>query len=185
MTSYESGGGAEKVRLKKGLSNEEIIILGCKMGLEDVLLPRVYAHDVLPVQHLIKTFKKRGRKEMCFIINTGDKDTAGEHWQTIWCQDNTLDYFDPYGLPPVQARTWTFIEDLQANWDFNEDPVQNYFNRNSMTCGYHCLFYLFMKHEEPQWSIKKIVSSFYDLKNLKFNDDFVKEFGEMFLNDFK
>ena len=38
------------------------------------------------------------------IINTDNSDMPGEHWVAIFKNNNKVEYFDSFGLPPLQEE---------------------------------------------------------------------------------
>ena len=100
----------------------------------------------------------------CFIINTDDRDEPGEHWLAVYNDNGHVEYFDSYGLPPIDKRLFAFLGD---NYKYNATKLQLLF---SNACGFYCVYNIL--HRARGRSMEDII------KVLKRSDgDFiVKEF---------
>ena len=167
-------------RLKEGLSGQEILkIIGPKGKYKVPGFLDVYHHDELKTR-----FRKDLLEELSpvrptsFIINTGDKKAKeGEHWQAVWispvdddeCGGVDLEFFDSYGDFPYQEdviETLKYLMDIcfcneNYHFDFNMKPVQNIQDRDAITCGYHCCYYLINKSKFPDMTLNRFVKTFY------------------------
>ena len=85
----------------------------------------IYSRDGLP---------KKIRKE-CGIINLDDMT----HWVCYRNINNVVEYFDPFGLimPNEALKNFNTSEKPIV---YSMDEIQN---RNTVLCGYWCLYYLF------------------------------------------
>ena len=89
----------------------------------------IYSRDGLP---------KKIRKE-CGIINLDDMTGPGTHWVCYRNIDNLVEYFDPFGLiMPNEALR--YFNTSGKRIVYSMDEIQN---RNTVLCGYWCLYYLF------------------------------------------
>ena len=89
----------------------------------------IYSRDGLP---------KKIRKE-CGIINLDDMTGPGTHWVCFRNIDNVVEYFDPFGLiMPNEALV--YFNTSGKRIVYSMDEIQN---RNTVLCGYWCLYYLF------------------------------------------
>ena len=102
-----------------------------KLGIER--LRGIYSRDQLP---------KKIRKE-CGIINLDDIQGPGTHWVCYRNLDSVLgkpvvEYFDPFGLiMPNEALKYFNTSGKRIVYSIDE--IQN---RNTVLCGYWCLYYL-------------------------------------------
>ena len=81
----------------------------------------VYAVDVLP--------------ESCvgmYVINTDEHDQPGQHWVAVYNDE----YFDSFGLPPLDQRIKDF---LGYNIIYNKVTLQPILTN---ACGFYCVYYL-------------------------------------------
>ena len=167
-------------RLKEGLSGNEIRkIIGPKSIYKVPGFIDVYHHDELKTR-----FRKDLLEELSpvrptsFIINTGDKDALhGEHYQAVWigptedefCRGVDVDFFDSYGEFPYQEdviETIKYLLDIcfcneTYHFDYNMKPVQNINNPDSITCGYHCCYFLINKNEFRDITLNRFIKTFY------------------------
>ena len=89
----------------------------------------IYSRDGLP---------NKIRKE-CGIINLDDMTGPGTHWVCYRNIDNLVEYFDPFGLiMPNEALEYFHTSGKRIVYSMGE--IQN---RNTVLCGYWCLYYLF------------------------------------------
>ena len=111
----------------KPLSNFDLMGWIKKLGIKH--FRGIYSRDGLP--HKIK-------KE-CGIINLDDIQGPGTHWVCYRNIDNVVEYFDPFGLiMPNEALT--YFNTSGKRIIYSMDEIQN---RNTVLCGYWCLYYLF------------------------------------------
>ena len=89
----------------------------------------IYSRDRLP---------KKIRKE-CGIINLDDIQGPGTHWVCYRNIGSLVEYFDPFGLiMPNEALE--YFQTSGKRIVYSMDEIQN---RNTVLCGYWCLYYLF------------------------------------------
>ena len=84
--------------------------------------------DVLP---------KKIRKE-CGIINLDDNQGPGTHWVCYRNIDSFVEYFDPFGLI-MPDEVYHYLLTSGKKLIYPQDEIQN---RDSVLCGYWCLYYL-------------------------------------------
>ncbi len=107
------------------------------------------------------------------IVNTDDSTAPGQHWVSIYFdQDRSCEFFCSFGNPPwFYNETWAnFI----SRWSrgpqrYNNCIVQH---KDSFACGAHCCYILY--HRCHGVSFKDILDS-YDNTNLRWNDKIVEE----------
>ena len=94
----------------------------------------IYSRDGLP--------HKIGKE--CGIINLDDIQGAGTHWVCYRNLDSmegslpVVEYFDPFGLiMPNEALE--YFRTAKKRIVYSIDEIQN---RNTVLCGYWCLYYL-------------------------------------------
>jgi hypothetical protein len=105
------------------------------------------------------------------IINTDKRDEPGEHWVAIYKEnDGFCEYFDPYGLPPLQDEFYNFLStNSKVGFGYNANQLQCV---ECVTCGHYCIEYIIQKCVETK-SLCEIVNSF--TKNPLINDIIVKQ----------
>ena len=117
----------------------------------------VFSRDRLP---------NRIRKE-CGIINLDDMTGPGTHWVCYRNIDNLVEYFDPFGLiMPNEALEYFHTSGKQIVYSMDE--IQN---RNTVLCGYWCLYYLF-ERQRGNSILNVIHNPHFDNDN----SDFIKEY---------
>ena len=111
----------------KPLSNFDLMDWIKRLGIKH--FRGIYSRDGLP---------KKIRKE-CGIINLDDMSGPGTHWVCYRNIDNAVEYFDPFGLiMPNEALE--YFNTSEKRIVYSMDEIQN---RNTVLCGYWCLYYLF------------------------------------------
>ena len=121
----------------------------------------IFSRDNLPM--------KIKNKE-CGIINLDDTIGAGTHW-VCYRNDEISEYFDPFGLTlPKEVEKYLNTSGLPLF--YSPDEIQE---RNSVLCGYWCLYYL--KERQNGKSISDVIHNpkfdFNDqMKNQKFIIDY-------------
>lgn len=83
----------------------------------------VFASDMLP---------QISEKPACFIANTDPSGAPGEHWVAMFF-DKNVEYFDSYGLQPIDA-----FNIYKPNW-INQYCLQEL---DSTVCGEYCIYFL-------------------------------------------
>ena len=111
----------------KPLSNFDLMDWIKRLGIKH--FRGIYSRDGLP---------KKIRKE-CGIINLDDMSGPGTHWVCYRNINNIVEYFDPFGLiMPNEALKYFHTSGKRIVYSMDE--IQN---RNTVLCGYWCLYYLF------------------------------------------
>ena len=104
-----------------------------------------------------------------YVVNTAKDTHPGEHWISIWIGKNgQKEYFDSYGLPPLNEEIESFLEPF---YKYNDKRLQNL---TSATCGQYCIYYIW--HRARKKSMKEIVKRF--TSNYARNDCYVNNFVE-------
>ena len=88
----------------------------------------IYSRDQLP---------KKIRKE-CGIVNLDDNQGPGTHWVCYRNIDSFVEYFDPFGLI-MPDEIYHYLLTSGKKRIYSQDEIQN---RDSVLCGYWCLYYL-------------------------------------------
>ena len=91
----------------------------------------------------------------------------GTHWVCYRNIDNVVEYFDPFGLiMPNEALVYFHTSGKRIVYSMDE--IQN---RNTVLCGYWCLYYLF----ERQWG-NSILNVIHNPHFDNDNSDFIQEY---------
>src|SRR5882757_2348802 len=98
---------------------------------------RKYFCGVIPIDHL----PNEKLSETCnFIVNTDKSTGRGKHWIAIYAPMNGLvEYFDPFGIKPLNEEIYEFIRKNSSNYLYNNHPIQHL---TSIKCGLFCLFFI-------------------------------------------
>ena len=127
----------------------------------------IYSRDRLPDQI---------RKKECGIINLDSIEGEGTHWVCYRNIDkNMVEYFDPFGLiMPHEIRHYLSTSGKKVL--FSHDEIQN---RNTVLCGYWCLYYLIERQKG-----KSILDVIHHEDFDEDNSDFIKDYfiNHKFLN---
>ena len=74
-----------------------------------------------------------------YICNTHPSHLPGEHWIAIGIyENNTGEYFDSFGLPPMKEEFLDFLNKNTDDWTYNKQCIQHPL---STVCGHYCLIY--------------------------------------------
>ena len=113
----------------KPLSNFDLMDWVKKLGIRS--LRGIYSRDGLP---------NKIKKE-CRIINLDDIQGPGTHWVCYRNLDSVVEYFDPFGLimPNEALKYFNTASPYGKQIVYSIDEIQN---RNTVLCGYWCLYYL-------------------------------------------
>ena len=155
-------------RLQEGLSGKEILAFSRRFIANDFV--DVYSMDNIDMNK-IKGKVANTNIASC-IINTSDADEIGEHWVAIYINSGKVEYFDSYGLPPIQSGVQNLCHTFATEYEWNDQPVQDIMDQKSVACGYHALFYLYAKQCEPNMKLSDIINKYYDSENARHNDLF-------------
>ena len=91
----------------------------------------------------------------------------GPHWCAYRNIDNVVEYFDPFGLiMPNEARD--YFSTAKKPIVYSIDEIQN---RNTVLCGYWCLYYL-LERQKGKSILDVIHNPHFDNDN----SDFIKEY---------
>ena len=139
----------------KPLSNFDLMEWVKRLGIKH--FRGIYSRDGLP---------KKIRKE-CGIINLDDITGPGTHWVCYRNIDSVVEYFDPFGLiMPNEALE--YFNTSGKRIVYSMDEIQN---RNTVLCGYWCLYYLF-ERQRGNSILDVIHNPHFDNDN----SDFIKEY---------
>ena len=122
----------------------------------------------LGIKHLrgIYRLPNRIRKE-CGIIDLDDIQGPGTHWVCYRNIDSVVEYFDPFGLiMPNEALE--YFRTSGKRIVYSMDEIQN---RNTVFCGYWCLYNLF-ERQRGNSILNVIHNPHFDNDN----SDFIKEY---------
>ena len=109
----------------------------------------------------IPTFPKNER--LSFVVNTDPAHKPGKHWLAFYVNEDTVYYFDSYGLVPKGFKK---ILTSRKN--------KKYFNRrlqgNGKECGHYCIFFLLQMCQHERLLLNMFSN------DLNANDRIVKRF---------
>ena len=119
----------------------------------------IYSRDRLP-DHI--------RKKEYGIINLDSIEGQGTHWVCYRNIDKQMvEYFDPFGLI-MPHKFITTLQNLEKKVIFSQDEIQN---RDTVLCGYWCLYYL-IERQKGKSILDTIHHEDFDLDN----SDFIKDY---------
>ena len=146
-------------RWKLGLSDEEMTDIA-KHHLGPTNFKGVIPKDHIPVftQYVIEAAPC---EQSTVLINTARDSELGKHWVALHyqpptdyraCEDGCLvEYFDFYGVANLLPEINKFIEEVSPfnPLGYNFVNLQDFSDDQSIACGYHCLYFAYMKHKKP------------------------------------
>ena len=97
----------------------------------------VYAWDQLPGT-------KIGQDSWYCIVNCCPISFPGIHWLCLFYENETLEFFDSFGMPPTFYKGIAEFIASQApeNVFYSTNTLQSY---ESDACGYYCVNYIFFR----------------------------------------
>jgi hypothetical protein len=94
--------------------------------------PVVCAKDELP--------HRMPQVNQAYVINTDDSHLPGTHWVAVYFpQEGCVEYFDSYGLPPLDDDIIDFMRRNAQTTRFNNVKLQGI---DYMVCGQYCVYFL-------------------------------------------
>jgi len=119
--------------------------------------PVVCAKDELP--------HRKPKEVHAYVINTDDSHLPGTHWVAVYFpHGGSVEYFDSYGLPPMEKDILEFMRRNAASTRFNNVRLQG---SKSMVCGQYCVHFLHQR--SLGYSLERLVN-FFDMEYAR-NDD--------------
>ena len=105
-----------------------------------------------------------------FIYNLEPHYMSGSHWVTTYVRDDTINYFDSFGMPPFQELV-NHAKEKNLNLLHQNQQIQNLY---TTTCGYFCLYFLNEMHKGVDYFDLLQVFSFDTEENEKFIENYFK-----------
>jgi hypothetical protein len=80
-------------------------------------------------------------KYPCAVVaNTDPAGAKGEHWVAFYiADDGTVEYFDSFGMPPLNCDLFSYFESSGKKYKFNDVQLQGI---SSTACGHYCIAFL-------------------------------------------
>ena len=76
------------------------------------------------------------------VLNTDISSKDGEHWVTLYIDNNDIFYYDPLLIDFHRSEYITqFLKKMKRNFVFNEIRIQTQFSEK---CGNHCLVFCYI-----------------------------------------
>jgi len=99
---------------------------------------------------------RKPQENQAYVINTDDSHLPGTHWVAVYFpQEGCVEYFDSYGLPPLDDDIIDFMRRNAQTTRFNNVKLQGI---DSMVCGQYCVYYL--HHRSLGYSLEHLVTYF-------------------------
>ena len=119
----------------------------------------VFSKDVLPTQI---------KNKECGIVNLDNHIGPGTHWVAYRNIDIFCEYFDSFGLMmPSEVKKYMATSGKQL--EYSGDEIQE---RDSVLCGYWCLYYL-LERQKGRSILDTIHNSKFDMSDTSVNHRFI------------
>ena len=119
----------------------------------------VFSKDVLP---------KQIRNKECGIVNLDNHIGPGTHWVAYRNINRFCEYFDPFGLMmPLEVQKYMTTSGKQL--EYSGDEIQE---RDSVLCGYWCLYYL-LERQKGRSILDTIHNAKFDMSDTSVNHRFI------------
>jgi len=105
--------------------------------------------------------------EYGFIFNTDPCRNEGEHWVALFVKNKMAEYFDSFGMPPMNEELYNYIINSDCSLAYNTRVIQHPL---STRCGEYAV--CFLKQRFKNTSTADILSQF--SSDLSMNDIFVQ-----------
>jgi hypothetical protein len=104
-----------------------------------------------------------GLRTYGFVVNTDPRELPGEHWVACFVSNGKGEYFDSFGLPPINNEIIDFFNKNTISCSYNRTIIQS---ATSAKCGAFCILFLYCKFNNiPTWKFYWLFSN-----NLEVND---------------
>ena len=120
----------------------------------------------IPINNVLSRDTKapHNHKLAIFIYNLEPSYMSGSHWIATYVEDNVINYFDSFGLPPFQEKV-NHAKKKNLTLMHQNQQIQNLY---TSTCGYFCLYFLNEMHKGTDYFDLLQVFDFDTDKNEKF-----------------
>ena len=143
--------------INKPLSNHDLKDWVKQLGIK--YFRGVFSKDVLP---------KQLKDKECGIVNLDNHIGPGTHWVAYRNFDRFCEYFDSFGLMmPLEAKKYMATSGKQLV--YSGDEIQE---RDSVLCGYWCLYYL-LERQKGRSILDTIHNSKFDMSDTSVNHRFI------------
>ena len=79
------------------------------------------------------------KKKYSFIFNTDPCSKSGSHWVACYINNGTAEYFNSFGMPPLNHTFFEFLEKEKLNLCYSPVILQHPL---SIHCGLFCIRFL-------------------------------------------
>ena len=152
--------------INKPLSNFQLIDWVKKLKIKH--FRGIYSRDNLP---------QKMKKDEVGIINLDSQIGAGTHWVAYRNGDKYVEYFDSFGLI-MPKEIMQFMSTSGKQLMYSGDEIQE---RDSVLCGYWCLYYLFERQKGTS-ILKTIHNAHFDMNNQSVNHNFIIQYFKKLSN---
>ena len=152
--------------INKPLSNFELIDWVKKLKIKH--FRGIYSRDNLP---------QKMKKDEVGIINLDSQIGPGTHWVAYRNGDKYAEYFDSFGLI-MPKEIMQFMSTSGKRLMYSGDEIQE---RDSVLCGYWCLYYLFERQKGTS-ILKTIHNAHFDMNNQSVNHNFIIQYFKKLSN---
>ena len=141
----------------KPLSNFDLLDWIKRLGIKH--FRGVFSRDNLP---------KQIKNKECGIVNLDTHIGQGTHWVCYRNVDRFCEYFDSFGLSmPLEGEKYMSTSGKQL--EYSGDEIQE---RDSVLCGYWCLYYL-LERQKGRSILRTIHNSKFDMSDTSVNHRFI------------
>ena len=155
--SFQQHSSHRSYFINKPLSNYDLINWVKQLGIK--YFRGVFSKDVLPTQI---------KNKECGIVNLDNHIGSGTHWVAYRNIDRFCEYFDPFGLMmPSEVKKYMTTSGKQL--EYSGDEIQE---RDSVLCGYWCLYYL-LERQKGRSILDTIHNSEFDMSDTSVNHRFI------------
>ena len=143
--------------INKPLSNYDLKDWVKQLGIK--YFRNVFSKDILPSQI---------KNKECGIVNLDNHIGPGTHWVAYRNIDRFCEYFDPFGLMmPSEVKKYMATSGKQL--EYSGDEIQE---RDSVLCGYWCLYYL-LERQRRTSILNTIHNAEFDMSDTSVNHRFI------------
>ena len=108
-------------------------------------------------------------KQALFIYNLEPAYMSGSHWVATYVEDNVINYFDSFGMPPFQEMV-NHAKKKNLTLLHQNNQIQNI---QTTTCGYFCLYFL---NEMNKGNSYYDLLQVFDINDTMKNESFIEHY---------
>ncbi len=127
----------------------------------------IYWYGIFPSDEIPTSILSE--KNFSIIVNTATRQQRIGHFVALSVDGKHIAYFDPLGLPPMQANINQFVDKCkeQRQMIVNDNQIQP---SESQLCGLYCIAFLILRKTYPCSKLISAITNVFNVSNPQNND---------------